>query len=729
VFSVSGVAILDAGQTMSLQDVFITSINLFGSEQKALLENVWASEKLDISGKLVQLIQAFDNNRYLLIFDNFENCQNDDGEVPDPDLAAFLAMWMSAPHRSKILVLTRVEYKTTSAYRVFVNKIPLVEGLPVTDAVSMLRNLDPDGGLNLANAPENTLKAIVEKVGGLPRALEIIANMISQNPLLPLNVLLTEELYDTYRDELTQLIGGAYLRFGPNSRRVMKALSVYRSPVPIVAIQFLLKNSHPEIDIVATLTTLIRSHAIKVTDPEFKLVALHSSDLDFVYSTIPHEGPHSLPVLHRAAAQYYAQIEVPIENCSSYAHLESHLIKFDHLVKSGDYTDASIVLDQIEPKLWNWGYSALILSMATKLYDRLESPEFSVDRVDVAIKLGYAYFNLGRYEPAEHLFEESLAIASETNQTAPKILKLRNSSLNALGVTYLQLGEYEKSLAVLSEALNMSRESGDMRTTSSRLLNIGDTYVAMGRDREALAIMNEALIVARERDKPAEVATCLARLGTIYSNLGEYQDAIQSFEASFAVAERQSRRTENYSRALLGEVYLRLRQFEAAEAQLQEALRIAEEIQHVPTQIYTRDNLALVYLHTGKLDQASLIIDPALKSITQPDHRSLLISGIVLGVQNKKSLARKRLQESLVESLRLSKRSKRNHAALYSRSVALAATTVLANENRQQEAITALTEAIACCRSAGVIASVRLLLDTLASNDGQGKLGELYNLL
>jgi hypothetical protein len=166
-----------------------------------------------------------------------------------------------------------------------VNHIFIGDGLPEQDGIEMLRELDPDREYGLRDADENTLRRAVQKVYGIPRALELIASILANNPLISLEELLKQELFG-YDESVEALVREQYETLDQDSRRVLEVLAIFGRPVPVDAIVALLKPFPLEKPIPQVLTRLIQMRSVYYKRKE-GLAWLHPIDRDYIYSQVP----------------------------------------------------------------------------------------------------------------------------------------------------------------------------------------------------------------------------------------------------------------------------------------------------------------------------------------------------------------------------------------------------------------------------------------------------------
>lgn len=139
-------------------------------------------------------------------------------------------------------------------------RLDLEEGLASPFAENMLRAMDPDGRLGLQTAPQEDLARAREHTRGCPRALEALAAVLNADRDITLHELL-DRAAQALPDQIVEaLVGQAFSRLERLDQRILQALSVYGSPVPAVAVDYLLEPFIPTIDSGPALSRMVNMH-------------------------------------------------------------------------------------------------------------------------------------------------------------------------------------------------------------------------------------------------------------------------------------------------------------------------------------------------------------------------------------------------------------------------------------------------------------------------------------
>lgn len=611
---------------ISLERLFLDCAKLLGGERQERLNAVWTNPQLTTEEKIARLLEALSEGRYVILLDNLEDLLDDQGNLIDDVLRLFFEQGLRASHGAQLLVTSRVALAFRREVMRFDQQVKLLEGLPTDDGVALLRELDPNGDYGLRDAPEEKLAEVVELAHGVPRALEVMAGILANDPFASLDEVL--ETFHEQEDVVQALIEENYKRLDRNARRVIEALAVFRRPVPPLVVDYLLEPFAPGLDVPSVVRRLTRTPIVGV-DRATKTVTLHPIDQDYAYSQLPEERDGELTYTRRAlecrAADYYAQLRTPIETWRSIDDLEPQLAEFGHRVRAGGYDAACRVMELIDHDyLFLWGHYTRLIKMRERLLGRLDSPLLRISNLG---SLGRAYHYLGQLERAIEFYEELLSIAREIGDR-------HNESvwLGYLGHTYRVLGQVERAVEIQRKALAIAREIDDRAEEGRHLGDLGLSYHALGEFEKATEFCHRALAIARETGKHRYQGTCLARLGLAYHALGQVKQAIRFYEEALLIAgEVGERRGEGIRLGRLAEVYYSLGQIELAAELHEQALTIGREIGHRWGESYQLMGLGKALLAVGKLDEAQRHCTRARDlDVPEISYRAALVLGIVL---------------------------------------------------------------------------------------------------
>jgi tetratricopeptide (TPR) repeat protein len=671
VWQVDGILYFSARSTgLGLERIYTDVGRMLGDPAASKLAARWSDRDTPLAAKVEYLLEAMRDGLYLILLDNLEDCLTKDSEIAEEGLRLFVESSLTKSSGARLIATSREEVKLAPAALHNARCIPLREGLPEDDAVALLRDLGPQGTLGLRDALEDDLRRAARLTRGIPRALEILAGILDQDPTASLPKLLADEAAFGVR-VVEQLVAEGYQRLGEDERRVMEALAVFDRPVDETAIVYLVHPWFPGLDVRARLRHLVSSYfvgASRVTGE----YSLHPLDRDYAYRQLPEdeqpalsevEGPEAYNRRHLElrAADFYASIRKPESEWKAIDDLAPQLAEFEHRVRAGDYGGACQVLDSIDHDHLNrWGHYTRIVELREKLIGQRTDPALQAASLS---SLGRAYRALGQNKPAIKLYEMALAIAREIGDR-----RTEGDRLGSLANAYFALGQVERAIQLFEGALTITREIGDREQEGRHLSNLGFVYRVIGQIVQAIELYTEALAITREIGDRAEEGRHLGNLGSAYRDLGQVDQAIKLYEEALASArEIGYRREEGVELGNLGDAYCDLGQVVRGVKFYEEALAITREIGYRSGEERQLSNLGKANRALGRVDEAISFYSEALaiaREITDHRGKSYQLLGLGQALLGIGSLAEARQRCAQARDLNVPETSYRAALAL-----------------------------------------------------------------
>lgn len=143
------------------------------------------------------------------------------------------------------------------------------------------------------------------------------------------------------------------------------------------------------------------------------------------------------------------------------------------------------------------------------------------------IRQGWLGFRLARYDEAQRLIEEGMAlfqrVGVRTDLAYPHLF---------LGAVAYGKGDYAAALPHFESSLALYREAGDHWGMAGVLGNLGEVCSVMGNPTQALIHLREGLAVAREVGDPSMLVHTMNTLGGALCLAGAYAEAEQLLHES-----------------------------------------------------------------------------------------------------------------------------------------------------------------------------------------------------
>ncbi|MBZ0293820.1 MAG: tetratricopeptide repeat protein [Anaerolineae bacterium] len=636
-----------SGHTINLESVFLSCVKLFEVEIEERLIKLWTNPRINIRRKVAALIEVFAglSTRCIVLLDNLEDILNDRGEFTSKDMQDFFELFLVQKHNARILVTSREDISLTSQLKRFEYRFPLEEGLPIDDAVQLLKDFDNDGTLEFDTVDKDCLRQLAEKSHGYPRALEAIVGLLDQDPFLTADALLdNESLFGEHVIE--QLVEEAQSRLDSDSRLVMQALAVFDKPVSKEAIIFLLAPFAESIDLESIIKRLARGRFITIKRSSGE-ITVHPLDQTYNYSQIPVESSHAYNVyaMERRAAEYYSELELPADKWANIADLEPQILGFRHLINANEYDKACELLETIDESLYIWGHYSTQVELREKLIGNVDSMSLHATNLS---SLGRICHSLGEYSRAVELYTEALAIARdlqdlqretiylgnlgianhflgniepalESYETALKIARSINDKrhegiwLGTLGRAYHDMGNIEYAIELREQAIAIAKEIGDREYEGIWYGHLGNAFKYLGDLAKAISLYEQAIEVAEEINDRAHLGVWTGSLGGVYQSLGQIEKALEFHQKAYnLVGETGDKQSVAVWVGLIGIDHLLLGNVTSAKIQFIQALETSREIGDRRSSVIWTNNLGKVELYKQNYDAAISLFTEAL---------------------------------------------------------------------------------------------------------------------
>ncbi|MFG2983047.1 trypsin-like peptidase domain-containing protein [Streptomyces sp. NPDC048258] len=605
---------------ISLERLYFDCARALGSDDEARLLDVWATDR-PVQDKIGELFAAMGDRLFVILMDNLEDRLQDDGTLDEADgeLAVFFDCLFRARSTPRLLVTSQIPLRLAPELRRFAAEVELSDGLPPGESVALLRELDQDGSLGVAQLSDEQLLRAAVHVHGVPRALELLVGAMADDTLaLPT---LQEVLEDfTLRgDVVAGLAQDRYQRLGPEGRGVLNVLAVLRTPVPREAVEWIVSGlgtgsgtglgtgPGPRPAVAPVLSDLLRMRMLSV-DRATRTLALHPMDADLAYGAMPREGALGRRSLERRAADWYASIAPPRPEWRGLDDVQAYRREFDHRVRAGDLDDAALVLGAISPWMVWHGSVLAAISMHLTLEGQLTD-----DRARLAhlISFGHARLSGGPLAHAAELFTEAADLAERLDDR-----KALQNAMFGLGDTHRQLGRLDSAMGPLARAGDLAHENGDAEAEVHALLGLSLAHSTLGDGEAALAGADRLSELARTSGDPLTEARSWNARFTALLTLGRWEETIAAGDRAVAAyRDAGIQEATDYALNAKGVALLALGRVTEALAALEAALAAASAMENPRTEGVCLYNTAWAYWTGGRYAQAAEAADRAAASL------------------------------------------------------------------------------------------------------------------
>jgi DNA-binding CsgD family transcriptional regulator/tetratricopeptide (TPR) repeat protein len=573
------------GTGITLHRVFADLGRVLPPRDQAQVAALARNTDLAIPQKIAVALERLADRRIILLLDNLETLQHPTtGTVLEPGIQQFIEMSLTQSSALTLLVTSRAPLALPRPLTPWEQVISLEDGLPLDDAVQLLRTLDPAGVTGLRDAPAADLRAVADRVGSFPRALESVAGMLLEDPLLQLaDVLQNLQLLD---GEISAAVVAQALAALPAAAiQILAALAIFGQPVRVEALAFVLAPFLPEATLRPLLRRLIRACFVKV-NRSTQLLALHSIDQTYCYAQLPPDPPggaaananpppFSRQALHRRAAAYYRGRRLPQARWRTLADVDPQIQEATQLVRAGEADAAARVMLEIDrDHLWEWGYTDLL----DRFYASVE-PALTDPRVAHQVARRRAWLRF--FDPtadSDQVFVRLLESAQRQGFGIEEADAWDDlAQIHRRGNRNLPL-----AIAYHTRALTLYRQSGERRGEAEALGGLGAVYVQIA-PATAIGYLREAAAIQRTLGHANSLTFVLTMLGAAYSSLGAREPARQTLHEAIQIAE-EARSLVAVGRAYgeLARLYAVAGEVGPARAALDTALALSGEISGLP---------------------------------------------------------------------------------------------------------------------------------------------------
>lgn len=235
-------------------------------------------------------------------------------------------------------------------------------------------------------------------------------------------------------------------------------------------------------------------------------------------------------------------------------------------------------------------------------------------------QMGRVYRDISQYPKALELFQNALKLSIETEN-----LEFRVYSLNMISVVYRRTDAIKSALDYSQEALELAetipfenRSTGLKRSINVSLNSIGNIYQLLEQYDLAIEKFNESMKLEDELNNKLGLAINHQNVGECYEAQEKLDLALESFQKSLAfnteINSEKGKIICNYS---IAHVYVHLNKMEEALKLLNSSLKRANNLgdQEIIATVYI--NLGWAYLNVGDYNLAESNLNEGLKIATE----------------------------------------------------------------------------------------------------------------
>jgi len=575
--------------TLTLARVYETLTCLAPASEQQRLRQRW-----DNIGReaLSGLWEALRRRRVVVVLDNLDDLQEPKtGVLGDEDIRDFLMSACRTPWSPRVVITSIRPVVLPFELRPHVASLELVDGLPDVDAVAVLRKLDAYGVSGLNELDDEQLVAAARRVHGVPRGLELLAQLLEDDPFALEHVLASpaapEEL-------LSQLVAGSYAKLPGPERAVVCAVALAGVPLPASELPEILRGVVEQAQVRAAVHRLHRNRELGL-DRQSGLLRLHPLDADYVtHVGVLGDGDLQI-VLSRRLADWYAARRTAPGSWRLLADAAPNSLEFRHRRRAGEHDAAITALAEAAQFLARRGEARLLFQAVADIEPSLTSV---TGRVHLEMCRAHAELFDGSLERAE------LALRAARDAAMAGHSELLPSIDTWLATVLRHRGHAPEAARLLLAADLDDRETKrDDRTKGLFELTMSLCY--LGDVAGAAAAVKRLAAAVGTDGSPSEQGGLADARALVALLQGDRQGALAAAADAVTALKRSPNWDDvGYVQNLRGVVFLDLHDLAAAERELELALEGALDTGLSRLVGFAATNSAWLRLRQGRVDAA-----------------------------------------------------------------------------------------------------------------------------
>ncbi|MCC4765529.1 tetratricopeptide repeat protein [Methanosarcina sp. DH1] len=513
------------------------------------------NQQFPIEVKTTLLVEILKQIRFLVIFDNFEDCLNEErNDIENPELKAFIQQLLNTTTRNtKYLITTRYDFDPLDG-----RLAAGIEHISLPELRFPQTNWLMNNFTELADLGMRKKKKIYDVIGGHPWTIGQFAVLASSQGVDDL--LLELEPLQKKLIEFT-LLDKSYSKLNQEAKKLLLYASIYEEAVSIEALSWIIGNEKDQsLSVGESLNKLLQWGLISKEQEYGKSVySEHTIVKDFARKKLEKGGLDKKELFIRAAGYYENLV-------SQTGSLWDYLKARDYYFQAGDWESANEVVENTSDLLIRWGHIELAMSLlndsidttsgetktnaeyilatiyyrlgdldtAFKIYNNIKYKyEEGGNKRGVAVVLhaiGMIHHLQGNYEEAVNLYNQSLKMEEELGNKSGIA-----QTLHALGMIHHLQGNYEEAVKKYNQSLKMEEELGNKSGIAITLHALGNVHYSQGNYEEAVKKYNQSLKMEEELGNKSGIAITLGQLGRIYAEREELSLALQAYLTAFSI--------------------------------------------------------------------------------------------------------------------------------------------------------------------------------------------------
>ncbi|AKJ39643.1 tetratricopeptide repeat protein [Methanosarcina barkeri] len=517
------------------------------------------NQQVPLEVKTSLLVNILNQIRFLVIFDNFEDCLNEERNgIENLELKAFIQHLLNNTTRNtKFLITTRYDFDPLDG-----RLASGIEHISLPELHFPQTNWLMNNFTELADLGIQKKKEIYDVIGGHPWTIGQFAKHAAvqgvDDLLLDLSPLKKELIEFTLLDK-------SFSKLDEDAIKLLLSASIFEEAIPIEALSWIVGDEKDECPAVGEPLQKLLQWGLVSKEQEYdkSVYSEHTIVKDFALKKLKEDGLDKKTLLVRAA-RYYENLVAQNRN------LWDHLKARDYYFQAEDYKSATRIVESTVDHLILWGHIKLAMDL---LNDSINTT-LGETKTNAEYTLATIYHRLGDLTTALKI----------CNKIKNKYEEMGNNKgvaviLHEVGIIHQEQGNYKEAVNKYNQSLKIAEELGDKRGTAQALHQLGNVHLLQGNYGEAVKKYKQALKIFEDMEDKSEIATTLHQLGVINHQQGNYEEAVKKYNKSLKLKEELGdKRRIAITLHQLGNIYYDQGNYEEAVKKYNKSLKMKEEL-------------------------------------------------------------------------------------------------------------------------------------------------------
>ena len=587
-------------------DQAATIADVIGTMYQRLDTPLTVLDNLSPAGQVEALFTLLDTLALprLIVLDQFENLLDwaTGRALPtQPGVGELIDALNSRPWKSscRLLLTSRPAPKGTREAPATCLHDYAIDGLTQREGLALFRSRG-------IQAPEAQLQTAVAFCDGHPLSLVLLMALIQLYGISLVDLLAEPTLW--IGDIATNLLDAVFRYLTKEQQAILRALSLYRTAVPVAAITPFLPGSSPQQILVSLRSLLVQQLIQPAGNGCYQVHAVVARYMQMHFAEGDRQAnQQALWAAHARAAHYYLEqaqaTTLPPEQRRGVNDIQGIVEAVWQYTQAAQWQEAYALVEQehLFYDLPIWGSYILLLDLCQWFLPQPEWQPEPEQTIRIYLYLGKAYSLLGKQQQALDYYQQALTISREVEDCEDE-----GVMLCSIGSVYYALDKEQQALDYYQQALTILREVGDRKGEGVTLNNIGLIYSALDKEQQALDYHQQALTISREVEDRRSEGIMLSNIGGLYTAMGDKQQALDYYQQALSIhREVGDREGEGATLNKIGSVYHAMgdKQQQALDY-YQQALSIRREVDDRRSEGVTLNNIGLIYSAMGDKQQA-----------------------------------------------------------------------------------------------------------------------------